>query len=130
MQYAPGNKDERLWAMLCHLLALAGLIGIPFGSILGPLVAWLMKKDQYPLVDDQGKESLNFQISITIYGIGLGILAVLAVISIIGIFILLPAIAVVASVWWIVELILIITAAMRANEGIAYRYPITIRFLQ
>ena len=63
-------------------------------------------------------------------GLVVAILAVLAVISIIGIFILLPAIAIIASVWWVVELILIITAAMRANEGIAYRYPITIRFLQ
>ncbi|MBP6963731.1 MAG: DUF4870 domain-containing protein [Armatimonadetes bacterium] len=130
MQNSPLDKDERLWAMLCHLLAFAGLVGIPFGNILGPLVAWLAKKDQYPLVDDQGKESLNFQISVTIYGVGLAVLAVLAVISIIGIFILLPAIVLVVGIWWVVEAVLIVMAAIKANEGERFRYPITIRFLQ
>ena len=52
--------------MLCHLSSLAGSV-IPFGNIVGPLVVWLIKKDEYAFVDDQGKESLNFQISITIY---------------------------------------------------------------
>lgn len=130
MQYAPVDRDERMWATWCHLAALAGLTQIPFANILGPLVVWLMKKDQYPLVNDQGKESLNFQISITIYAFGLALLAILAVISIVGIFLVLPIIIAIVSVWWIVELIVIIMAAVKANEGVAFRYPITIRFIQ
>ncbi len=55
------EKDARTWAMLCHIGAFAGYI-IPFGHIIAPLVIWLIKKDESPFVDDQGKESLNFQI--------------------------------------------------------------------
>ena len=60
------TSEEKNYAMLAHLLALAGLI-LPFGSIIGPLVIWLIKKDESPFVDKNGKESLNFQISTTIY---------------------------------------------------------------
>lgn len=48
------NPDARQWAMFAHLAALSGYVGLPFGNIIGPLVVWLMKKDQYPFVDDQG----------------------------------------------------------------------------
>jgi hypothetical protein len=111
------SKDERTWAMLCHLSALAGYI-IPFGHIIGPLFVWLIKKDELPLVADQGKESLNFQISMTLYAI----IPVILVIILIGIFLLI-ALA-------IVDLILIIVAAIKANEGVQYRYPLTIRFIK
>ena len=60
------EKQERTWAMLCHLGAFAGLI-FPFANIFAPLVIWLIKKDESLFVEDQGKESLNFQISMTIY---------------------------------------------------------------
>src|SRR5438105_4208934 len=53
------NKDETTMAMLCHLLAI-------FTHFLGPLLIWLIKKDSSPFVDDQGKESLNFQITMLI----------------------------------------------------------------
>ena len=59
------NKDERMWGMFCHLAALAGFI-IPFGNIIGPLIVWQIKKEEFPFVEDQGKESLKFQISIFI----------------------------------------------------------------
>jgi uncharacterized Tic20 family protein len=59
------NKDANLWAMLCHLSALVGFV-IPFGNIIAPLVIWTIKKDEFDLVNDQGKEAINFQISITI----------------------------------------------------------------
>jgi hypothetical protein len=54
------DKKARNWATFCHLAALAGFIGIPFGNILGPLITWLVKRNEYPLVDQQGKEALNF----------------------------------------------------------------------
>src|SRR4051794_35065816 len=65
---APGDasKDEKMWAMLSHLTALCGYLIVPFGNIIAPLVIWLIKKDTMPLVDDQAKESLNFQITLTI----------------------------------------------------------------
>ena len=110
------NKDERMWGMLCHLASFC--IFIPFGNIIGPVVVWLIKKDEFPFVDDQGKEAVNFNISMTIYGFIAGLLTMV----IIGI-VLIPIIAI---AW----LILVIMAAMKANNGEAYRYPFTIRLIK
>lgn len=110
------NKDENMWAMLCHLSALVGFV-IPFGNVIAPLIIWILKKDEFPHVDDQGKEALNFQISITIYFV-IGIILVFVAIGIV----ILPLIALFA-------LIMIIVASIKANDGIKYRYPITIRLV-
>lgn len=111
-------EGENMWAMFAHLTSLAGFIGIPLGNIIGPLVIWLIKKDTMPLVDDQGKESLNFQISMTIYGI---ISAVLTLV-VIGFFLILAVL--------IVDIVFVILASVAANKGEAYRYPLTIRFIK
>ncbi|MBP6977692.1 MAG: DUF4870 domain-containing protein [Bacteroidales bacterium] len=110
------SSEERNWGMFCHLSALAGFI-IPFGNIIGPLIIWLVKRDQYPFVNDQGKESLNFQISILIY---IAVSAVLALL-LIG-FLLMAAVGLFC-------LIMVILASVKANEGVAYRYPLCIRFI-
>jgi len=110
------SLEERNWGMLCHLSAFAGYI-IPFGNIIGPLIIWLVKSEQYPSVDEQGKEALNFQISMTIYFI----LAVVLMFLLIG-FILLPLLM-------ILNVIFIVVAALKARDGIVYRYPVSIRFL-
>ncbi len=114
----PVSPDEMTWGMLCHLSALAGFIGVPFGNIVGPLVVWMIKKDELPFVDDQGKEALNFQISLTIYALVSGILILL----LIGI-VLLPAVL-------IFGLVMVIVASLKANSGEAYRYPLSIRFIK
>jgi uncharacterized Tic20 family protein len=111
---ASSSCDERTWAMLCHLSTFAGLLGVPFGNILGPLLAWLVKKDEYPLVDDQGKEALNFQLSVTLYSF----VGVILIITIPLVFALL-----------VLDIIVTIIAALRANTGEPYRYPMTIRFI-
>lgn len=110
------SANERQWAMFAHLSALAGVI-IPFGNLIGPLVIWLMKKETMPFVDQQGKESLNFQITVTI---AMMISAIL-IIVVIG-FVLMFVIGIAA-------LVLVIMAAIKANEGVAYRYPFTIRLI-
>lgn len=112
-----GPKEERTMAMLCHLSALAGFI-IPFGNIVGPLIFWLINKDKMPYVDDQGKESLNFQITVTIASI---ISAVLIVV-LIG-FLLIFAVL----IFW---LIFTIIASVKASNGEYYRYPLTIRLIK
>ena len=61
IETTPLSKDERTWGMLCHISTFCGLI-IPFGNILAPLIIWLIKKEDLPFVQDQGKEVLNFQI--------------------------------------------------------------------
>jgi uncharacterized Tic20 family protein len=60
------ESQARTWNMLCHLSALACLIGVPFGNILGPLLVWQIQKDKFPSVIQHGKAALNFQITVTI----------------------------------------------------------------
>lgn len=114
---AEPGKDERTWGMLCHLVAFSGLI-VPFGAIIGPLIIWLIKKDEMPFVDDQGKESLNFQLTMFIA----------AIITFILCFILIGWL--IAPVLIVYYLIVLIIASIKANDGIRYRYPYTIRFLK
>jgi uncharacterized Tic20 family protein len=114
---AVGN-DQRLWGMLAHLTALTGLLGIPFGNIVGPLTIWLIKRNEMPFVDDQGKESLNFQITMTIPAIVL-IFLIFTIIPIPFLIIL-----------WMVTFILTIVGSIKANDGIPYRYPMTWRLIK
>ena len=129
------DRDARLWAVLAHLAALAAVTSIPLAHILGPLVVWLIKRQEHPFVDDQGKEALNFQISLTIYAlVGAAVLVPLAILGAVvpgapGI-VLIP-IAVLAGVALITfALVMIIVGAMRANEGVAFRYPLTLRLIR
>ncbi|MDQ0063907.1 DUF4870 domain-containing protein [Paenibacillus harenae] len=114
--YSP-HPEEKQFAMLCHVIAFAGFI-IPFGSIIGPLIIWLIKKDQSPYVNAHGKESLNFQISILIYGLVSAILWLVFI----GIFV-----SIAVGIFW---LVMTIIGTIRATEGQYYRYPLTIRFLK
>jgi uncharacterized protein len=122
------SPDEKQWGMFAHLSSLLGLAAGGLLFFLGPLIVWLMKKDQMRFVDDQGKESLNFQLNILILSIGLGLLAApLALLTFgIGLFLIVPvglAIAVLAIVMPIV-------AGLKANSGEAYRYPYIVRVIK
>ena len=112
------NKKAITWATFCHVGALSMYLGIPFGHIIVPLVIWLIKKNEYPFVDEQGKESLNFQISMTIYSIVAGLLAF----ALIG-FLIFPILIV-------VHVTFVIIAIVKTNKGENYRYPITIRIIK
>jgi len=105
------SPDERTMATLAHILTL-------FTGFIGPLIIWLIKKDQSDFVDDQGKEALNFGISIAIYYVASWILCFV----IIG-FLLLPAV-------FIFTLVNIIRAAIAANKGERFRYPLCIRLIK
>jgi uncharacterized Tic20 family protein len=112
------EKDEKLWATLCHLSALVGFVFPVFGNIVGPLVFWILKKDQMPLVDVNGKEALNFQISMSIYAL----VAAALVWVLIGI----PLLFMIA----LADLILIVMASVKTSEGTPFRYPLTIRLIK
>ncbi len=111
------NPTARNMAMLCHILALAGFL-IPFGNIIGPLVLWLIKREEFPFVDDQGKESVNFQITVSIAAI------ISAILTMIFIGILLLFLVAIGS------LVLIIIAALESSKGKAYRYPFCLRLIR
>lgn len=117
--------QQRQWAMFAHLSALLGaLLTAGWGCFVGPLVIWLVKKDTMPLVDDQAKEALNF--NITVAGVGV-VLALISVMTFgIGLIIAIP----VGIALFIAWLVLTIIAGMKANEGVAYRYPFALRLIK
>jgi len=112
------SREARQWAMVCHLIALVGLLGNGIGFVLGPLIVWLLKKEDHPFIDEQGKESLNFQITMFI---ALLISAILALVFV-G-FVLLFLVGIVMTIFPII-------GAIKANDGAHYRYPISIRFIK
>jgi len=112
------NKDARMWAMLCHLAGLAGIILPASGNIVAPLIIWQIKKEDNPFIDEQGKEAVNFQISMSIYLIASIILSCICI----GI----PLIIATIIVFFVFTLI----AAVKANNGYHYRYPLTMRFIK
>src|SRR5205085_10186199 len=73
------SSEVRNWCVLCHASALAGLFFHFFGHLLGPLIVWLMKRNDAPEIDAAGKESLNFQISMLIYDIIAGLLCLVLI---------------------------------------------------
>ncbi len=112
------SKDERMWAMLSHISAFAFFVFPAFGNILGPLIIWLIKKEEYPFVDEQGKEALNFQISITIYSLAAALLSII----LIGIPILIAL--------FFFDFIMVVVAAIKANDGFHYKYPLSIQLIR
>lgn len=113
----PANKEDSMLGVVCHLLSFVGFV-MPLGNILGPLVLWLIKRGSSPYLDAVGKETLNFNISWSIYLI----VAALTMLVLIG-FVLFPL---VALAW----LVLAIIGAVTASNGKFHRYPLTIRFIQ
>ncbi len=106
-------------AMICHLLAFAGfLVPFPGGSIIGPLILWAVKKDGMPFVNEQGKEAINFNITVSI----------IAVVCMFTFWLILPMILMFAV--GVAAIVLIIIAAIQSNEGKHYRYPWILRFVK
>jgi uncharacterized protein len=118
-------SDVRNWGLAAHLSAYVGAwVALAF---LGPLVVWLLKREEHPFIDHHAKEALNFNLSFLLYGIVGGVLAVPIGLLTLGIG-LIPII-IVAAVLLIAWLILPILAAVKAANGEGYRYPFTIRFV-
>ena len=105
------DRDACNFAMLCHLLGI-------FTCIVGPLIVWLVKKDSHKFIDEHGKASLNWQISVLIYAIVSSFL----IFVFIGL-ILLPILG-------ILNLIFCVIAALKASDGLPYSYPLAIKFLK
>lgn len=122
------SAEERQWALFAHLSAVLGgvLTGHMFGwgCFIGPLVIWLIKKDTMPFVNDQGKEALNFNITLAIAGLALIVLSIIT--FGIGLLITIP-LGILIGIGW---LVLVIIAAIKANEGVAYRYPVCLRLIK
>lgn len=123
------SAEERQWALFAHLSALVGGIltsgwAGSLGCFIGPLIIWLVKKDTMPFVNDQGKEALNFNITVGIIFLALFLLTIVTLG--IGALITLPLMVIVGIAW----LVFTIIAAIKANNGEAYRYPLTLRLIK
>jgi uncharacterized Tic20 family protein len=127
---APMRQDQqRTYAMLLHLSALVGLlIGFFF---IGPLVMWIIKKDESPFVDRHGRAAVNFHLSLLLYAIGGAVLiGIIAVLTLgLGVILLIPVIILAAIALGLVSIIFPIIACLRAQAGLEYVYPLSIRFI-
>jgi uncharacterized protein len=133
------DQNVRTWSMLCHLSALAGLL-FSLGAVIGPLLVWQIKKNDLPEIDPHGKESVNFQLTILIINIIVGII----IAGILGVgfgfgrmwgspftvfgggFGLIGILGIINLIAWI----LAVVAGIKANNGEFYKYPFTIRFIK
>ena len=111
------SETERNWAMFCHLSAFAGFF-FPFGGIIGPLICWLSKKDESVWIYVNGRNSLNFQLSILFYMVlTIPLCFIIIGFPIIGMFLIL-------------KVICIIIASLKASKGEPFKYPLVIPFIQ
>lgn len=119
---APPSGDPRTWAMAAHLSALvSAFVGLAF---MGPLIVYLVKRDDDPFVRQQAAEALNFNLSVLIYTVAYVIVLVIGLVLIVGV-VLIP-LGVAGAIAW---LVLVIVAGVKAGRGEPYRYPLTIRFV-
>ncbi len=112
-----GGMDENMWATLAHAGTFVGVV-VPFGNIIVPLAIMLLKKEESAYIAEHAKESLNFQISLSIYFI----VAAILMLVLIGVLL-----AGVLAILWI---IFVIKASQAAHTGQSYRYPMTIRLVK
>ena len=111
------TRDERQWAMLCHVSAMLMYV-TAIGGLLAPFVIWLLKRDDMPFVADQGKETINFQITILL-ALAASIVLMLVVIGFVLFWALLAF-----------HFVVTIVAAVKVTEGVAYRYPFCWRVIK
>jgi len=112
-------KEERNWAVGCHL---AGLLPVYLLNLIVPLAIWLTKKNESAFLDEQGKESVNFQISLCIYGVALVVLWFTVI--------LIPLAFIGMGILYIADIICVIQAAMKASTGEKYQYPFSLRLIK
>lgn len=104
-------KDAKTIALIAHLLGI--IVGF-----WGALIIWLLKKDDHPFINEQAKEALNFQITVVIASFVSGLLCLV----LIGLPLLFAVI--------VGNLVFSIIAALKANDGVHYRYPFAIRLIK
>ncbi len=121
----PYASQTRTWNMLCHLSALAGFIGIPLGNVLGPLLVWQVKQNEFPSVDVHGKAALNFQLTVLI-----AIIVTVAAGFVLAFFCVGFLLFFVAAAIGLVGLIFALIAGIKANNGEDYKYPYLIEFVK
>lgn len=118
------TAEEKQWAMFAHFSALLGVLVGGWLSFLGPLIIWQIKKDTMPFVADQAKEALNFNITVS------AIILMLWIVTFVTLFLASILTFPLMFVIGVAALIFVIIAGIKANEGVAYRYPFAVRLVK
>lgn len=121
------DANEKQFALFVHLSGLLGFL-IPFANLIAPLILWQIKKNESAFIDDQGKEAVNFQITLTIPAVVLAVIGFPLVLFTFGIAALI--VVPLALTLAVAAIVLPILAALKVNEGIAYRYPYILRLIK
>lgn len=112
------SEDTKTLAMVFHLLGI-------FTGFVGPLILWLVKKDENnAFLDHHGRESLNFQLTVALVMVCLGALTFVLMLVVIGV-LLIPVLIAIPVIALVFEII----AAIAAQRGEWYRYPLAFRFV-
>ena len=119
----PEEKSSRNWGMLCHLAGLAGCFAPWIAHVAGPLIVWLLKRNDSAFIDAEGKESLNFQLSLALYSVVGCILLALTIVGLVMIPFFLWSL-------YVLNVICVIFAAIQSSGGRHFRYPLIFRFLK
>lgn len=143
------DRNQKNIATFIHLSSFTRFV-FPFGNFLGPVILWLTNRDKSEFIDQNGKQIINFQISILLYVIIIACIAIpfflLNIFSSIAfsnfenielsihqpstIIISALGLGIIAVVGFVLELVLIIIASLKARDGEVYKYPLTIQFLK
>ncbi len=122
----PVDSDQQMWRVLSHASAFVQVLGIP--SLVGPLVVWLMKRED-PVVEPHARAALNFQLSLLIYFVAGIVLAFLAAITLVGL-VLTVVIVVALIVLLVLELLFALLATIAASNGQMYEYPMSLKLIK
>ncbi len=146
------DNHQKNIATFIHLSTFSRFI-IPFGNFIGPIILWVANKDKSEFIDTHGKQAINFQISILLYALILGTLTIpffifkifngIDFIDFHGfndfhinigkpspLLYIGGGLGALAIIGFILELVFIINASLKARDGELYKYPLTINFLK
>ena len=146
------DNHQKNIATFIHLSTFSRFI-IPLGNFIGPLILWIANKDKSEFVDTHGKQAINFQISILLYAIILGMITIplfifnlfngldfididtfdsihLSLTKPSPLLYITGGLGFIAVIGFILELVFIVKASLAAKDGENYKYPLTINFLK
>jgi len=111
------DRQTRMWAMFLHLSVFLGYV-VPIAGLLVPIIIWQTKKEDLPILDQHGKNLVNWIISFVLYG---------------AVFVLLAFVVIGVPLLMLLGLLAIIfpiVAGIKANNGEVWKYPLSIAFLK
>jgi hypothetical protein len=121
------TQNDKNYSSITHLSSFAGWI-FPFGNVIAPLVLWIAKKNESAYIDNHGKAVVNFQLSLMLYSFLLALLIIPITIFTLGLGLIAVILGIIPVI--ILIIVLVISASIKATHGEYYQYPFTIEFIK